>query len=47
MIYKNNSVYFSQITFDKQGMMIIKFNQNLTIPDFAQVILKLNANITN
>ena len=25
-------------------MMLIKFNQNLSVPDFAQTILKLNQN---
>ncbi len=41
------NLYFSEITIDKKGIVLIKFNQNLLIPDFAQTILKLNQNLIN
>ena len=40
-------VYFSKINIDKKGMMQILFNQNLSVPDFAQTILKLNQNYSS
>ena len=43
----NNTVNFEQINIDKHGMIEIKFNQELLVPDFAKEFLLLEQKINN